>query len=93
MTPSYDIFISAIIQKVSEDYSLSLKKKYLVLIGGGGGDANNNKKKKKKTKRVKKIAPVHNHPLCKTRVPDCPLCQSHGNIMNFEEEEIEYELV
>jgi len=83
---SCDAFIASIVKKVSEDYSLSLKKKYLVLVGG---DANN--KKKKKTKRVKKIVPVHTHPICKTLVTECPLCQSHGNVMNFKK--IEYELV
>jgi hypothetical protein len=44
--------------------------------------------KKKKRSKIKKIAPVHNHPICKTLVLDCPLCQSHGNVMS----EIEYEL-
>ena len=37
----------------------------------------------KKKKSVKKVAPVHNHPLCIEIQKDCPLCQSHGNIFNL----------
>ena len=37
----------------------------------------------KKKKSAKKIAPVHNHPLCLDIQKDCPLCQSHGNIFHL----------
>jgi len=37
----------------------------------------------KKKKLIKKVAPVHNHPLCLEIQDNCPLCQSHGNIFNL----------
>jgi len=37
----------------------------------------------KKKKAAKKVAPVHNHPLCIEIQKDCPLCQSHGNIFHL----------
>ena len=44
-----------------------------------------------KKKNIKKIVPLHNHELCTELCKDCPLCQSHGNVMNLEE--VEYEIV
>ena len=44
-----------------------------------------------KKKAVKKIAPVHNHPICEEICKKCTLCQSHGNVMCSTE--IEYEIV
>ena len=35
-----------------------------------------------KKKVVKKVIPVHNHPLCEKIFANCPLCQSHGNVFN-----------
>ena len=46
----------------------------------------------KKKKSAKKIAPVHNHPLCLEIQANCPLCQSHGNIFHLTTV-VEYELV
>ena len=46
----------------------------------------------KKKKVVKKVAPVHNHPLCIEVQKDCPLCQSHGNIFHLRTTDVEYEL-
>ena len=34
-----------------------------------------------KKKALKKVAPRHNHELCTEIREDCPLCQSHGNVM------------
>ena len=45
----------------------------------------------KKKKAVKKVAPVHNHPVCIEIQKDCPLCQSHGNVFHLTTD-IEYEL-
>jgi hypothetical protein len=44
-----------------------------------------------KKKVVKKVAPVHNHPLCEQFFAKCPLCQSHGNVFN--KDDVEYEIV
>jgi len=41
-----------------------------------------------KKKVVKKVAPVHNHPLTEQIYKNCPLCQSHGNVFN--KDDIEY---
>lgn len=45
----------------------------------------------KKKKAIKKVAPVHNHPLCEKIFANCPLCQSHGNV--FYKDFTEYEIV
>ena len=37
----------------------------------------------KKKKAAKKVAPVHNHPLCLEIQKNCPLCQSHGNVFHL----------
>lgn len=42
-------------------------------------------------KKIKKIIPVHNHKICTDLRPDCPLCQSHGNVMC--KSVIEYEMI
>lgn len=44
-----------------------------------------------KKKALKKVAPLHNHDLCLEIRKDCPLCQSHGNVMNTNT--VEYEMV
>ena len=44
-----------------------------------------------KRKNIKKIVPLHTHELCTEICLDCPLCQSHGNVMNLIE--VEYEMV
>jgi len=44
-----------------------------------------------KKKIMKKVTPVHNHPLCETIFTNCLLCQSHGNIFN--KEDLEYEIL
>lgn len=44
-----------------------------------------------KKKNIKKVVPLHNHELCTEIREDCPLCQSHGNVMNLVE--VEYEIV
>ena len=44
-----------------------------------------------KKKSIKKVAPIHNHELCLDIQKDCPLCQSHGNVMNTNT--VVYELV
>jgi len=44
-----------------------------------------------KKKNLKKVMPLHNHELCTDIRKDCPLCQSHGNVMNLGE--VEYEMV
>jgi len=75
-----DDFIACILERVAKDYSLNvkeLKKKY-------------SKVPKKRGAAKKKVAPVHTHPLCVEVVEDCPLCQSHGNVMGLGE--LEYEL-
>jgi hypothetical protein len=48
-------------------------------------------KKAKRSKKIPKIIPVHNHRLSRGIHIDCPLCQSHGNIMDMNE--LEYEIV
>jgi len=42
-------------------------------------------------KKIKKIIPVHNHEICIDLRSDCPLCQSHGNVMCINA--IEYEMI
>jgi predicted small secreted protein len=43
-----------------------------------------------KKKVLKKVAPRHNHDLCIEIREDCPLCQSHGNVMTLKT--VEYEI-
>jgi hypothetical protein len=40
-------------------------------------------KKTKRSKKVAKVVPVHNHSLSTEIHPGCPLCQSHGNVLNM----------
>ena len=49
------------------------------------------KKKTKRSKKVAKVVPVHNHSLSTGIHAGCPLCQSHGNVLNMVE--FEYEIV
>ena len=44
-----------------------------------------------KRKNIKKIIPLHTHELCIEICEECPLCQSHGNVMNLTE--VEYEMI
>ena len=44
-----------------------------------------------KRKNIKKVVPLHTHELCTEICADCPLCQSHGNVMNLIE--VEYEMI
>jgi len=44
-----------------------------------------------KRKNIKKVVPLHTHELCTEICADCPLCQSHGNVMNLVE--VEYEIL
>lgn len=47
--------------------------------------------KPSRSKKVKKVAPVHNHELTIEFVKGCPLCNAHGNIMCLKD--TEYEIV
>ena len=47
--------------------------------------------KSSRSKKIKKVAPVHNHELTNEIRKGCPLCQTHGNIMCLGD--TEYELV
>jgi hypothetical protein len=79
-----DDFISSILERVAQDYSLDaneLKKKYFKVPVA----------KKKRGTVKKKIVPVHNHPLCVKIQEGCPLCQLHGNVMDLSE--INYEII
>ncbi len=40
-------------------------------------------KKTKRSKKVAKVVPVHNHSLSTEIHAGCPLCQSHGNVLNM----------
>ena len=45
--------------------------------------------KSSRSKKIKKIAPVHNHELTNKIHKGCPLCQAHGNIMCLGDTEYE----
>jgi hypothetical protein len=45
--------------------------------------------KSSRSKKIKKIAPVHNHELTNKIHKGCPLCQAHGNIMCLGDKEYE----
>jgi hypothetical protein len=47
--------------------------------------------KTSRSKKVKKVAPVHNHELTSELVKGCTLCKTHGNIMYLKD--TEYEIV
>ena len=47
--------------------------------------------KPSRSKKIKKVAPVHNHELTTELVKGCPLCKAHGNIMCLKN--VEYEFV
>lgn len=79
-------FIDAILKTVSKDYNLNfgdLKRRY------GPRVVVEKAKKKSRSKSIKKVVPVHTHPLCTTIQKDCPLCQAHGNIMYLGDFELE----
>jgi hypothetical protein len=46
--------------------------------------------KPSRSKKVKKVAPVHNHELTTELVKGCPLCNAHGNIMCLGDTEYEF---
>jgi hypothetical protein len=48
-------------------------------------------KKTKRSKKAVKVVPVHNHKLSTEIHAGCPLCQSHGNVLDTAE--FEYEIV
>jgi hypothetical protein len=47
--------------------------------------------KPSRSKKVKKITPVHNHPLSTEIHAGCLLCQTHGNVMH--KKDTEYEMI
>ena len=76
-----DDFIASILERVAKDYNLNLKEL----------TAKYKEKPRRRGVPKKKIVPVHNHPLCLEIQEQCPLCQSHGNVMGHRE--LEYEIV